>query len=101
MKYLKHLLVVLSLIVGLWLLFDSIDDIGIAETKNNHLVRERVFKVIEYNNTDSLKARTNLYLDGLKKVRQMKSNEAVNKMRFIVVLVVMQFLLFISILRRR
>jgi hypothetical protein len=100
MKYLKTLLIVLSIILSLWLLFDSIDDIGIAETKNNHLVRGRVFEIIEYNNTDSLKVRTNIYLDELKKIRQLESNEAVTKMRFIAVLVVIQFLLLILILRR-
>jgi hypothetical protein len=99
--YLKPLLIVLSFIVSLWLLLDSIDDIGIAETKTNHLVRGRVFEIIEYNNTDSLKVRTNIYLNELKEVRQIKSNEAVTKIRFITVLVVIQFLLFTLILRKR
>ena len=97
-KYLKPLLVILSIVISLWLLFDIFNDIDIAQTKNNYLTRLQVRKIIESNNIDSVEVRL---FEHFSKTRQIRSDVALSRVKLISIFVVFQFLLLILILRKR
>lgn len=98
MKYLKPLLIVLSILISLWLLFDIFNDMDIARTKNNYPMRQQIKKIIEFNNIDSVEVRL---LKLFKNTRQMRSDMALSRIKLISIFVFFQFLLLILILRKR
>lgn len=50
MKYLKPLLVILSIVISLWLLSDVYNDVDFAPTKNKYPMGQQIKKIIESNN---------------------------------------------------
>ena len=98
MKYLKLLLVILSIVISLWLLFDVDSDVDIAPTKNNYPMGQQIKKIIESNNIDSVKVR--LY-QHFKNTRQVRSDAALSRVKLISIFVFFQFLLLILIFRKR
>ena len=98
MKYLKPLLIILCIIISLWLLFDIFNDIDIARTKNNYLMRQQIGKIVEFNNIDSVEVRL---LKHFKNTRQVRSDMALSRIKLISIFVFFQFLLLILILRKR
>jgi hypothetical protein len=98
MKYLKPLLIVLSVIISLWLLFDVYSDVDIAPTKNNYPMGLQIRKIMESNNIDSVEVRL---FKHFRTTRQIRSDLALSRVKIISIFVFFQFLLLIIILRKR
>lgn len=97
MKYLKPLLIVLSIIISLWLLFDIHSDVDIAPTKNNYPMGQQITKIVESKNIDSVEVSL---FKHFKNIRQTRSDTATNRIKIISFFVLFQFLLLILILRK-
>lgn len=83
MIYLKPLLIVSSIILSLWLLFDVYSDVDIAQTKNNYLMRQQIMRIVESNNIDSVEV---CLFKHFKNIRQVKSDVVLSGVKTISVL---------------
>ncbi|MFY7888613.1 MAG: hypothetical protein ACOVOW_06880 [Spirosomataceae bacterium] len=98
MKYLTQILSIVSIFICLWLLFHiSTDFVDIAATKNRYLIRSKIFKMIEHGDNLSIGER---FYEYIQNGRRQRAEIAVYRIKWIAVLIVIQFCLTILIYKK-
>jgi len=99
-KHFKIIILLLILSITFWFLVDSLNNINIAKTKNNHLVQSKIIEIENTNNLDQLKNKAILNIKANKTYQDEIHKTASKKSQILIIQTVLIIIVFVSILRK-
>jgi len=99
-KHFKIIILLLILSITFWFLIDSLNNINVVKTKNNHLAQSMIIEIENTNNFDQLKNKAILNIKANKIYQDEIYKTASKKSQILIIQTILIIIVFVFILRK-